>query len=272
MSAGAPDRAPADRLADLRRERAARLARLRGARRTAPPRAPDAAEPALDGLPARRCARRSRTRRAGAAAAVPAAVLPFQRAGAAARRAKPKRRGVGGGPPPRARRSRPAARGGPGAGLGAASGPGSPGSPISRDARRRRWRTGSGRSAGWSPARLDRLRPRGDRACGGARRRAGRLRRRHVRLVHGDGLLDVGEVARPAALEHQPRGRSSCGSCRSSARSSAGPASASRLLNTVSDLCLKRLSPTAVISSTRYQSKATPIDMPKASRACMPEE
>ena len=33
---------------------------------------------------------------------------------------------------------------------------------------------------------------------------------------------------------------------------------------------LKAASPTAVISSTRYQSKAMPIDMPKASRARMP--
>ena len=50
------------------------------------------------------------------------------------------------------------------------------------------------------------------------------------------------------------------------------PASFSRLRNTASDFFLKAASPTAVISSTRYQSKAMPIDMPKASRARMPEE
>ena len=50
------------------------------------------------------------------------------------------------------------------------------------------------------------------------------------------------------------------------------PASASRVLKAFSDLLRKSVSPTAVISSTRYQSKATPIDMPKASRARIPEE
>ena len=77
MNAGAPDRAPADRLADLRRERAARLARLRGAAGSAAA-APDPAEPALEAfLRALRAAVDAAP--PGAAAAVPAAVLPFQR-------------------------------------------------------------------------------------------------------------------------------------------------------------------------------------------------
>jgi hypothetical protein len=50
------------------------------------------------------------------------------------------------------------------------------------------------------------------------------------------------------------------------------PASFSRFLKTARLLARKAESPTAVISSTRYQSKATPIDMPKARRAFMPEE
>ena len=94
----------------------------------------------------------------------------------------------------------------------------------------------------------------------------------HVRLVHGDRLLDVLEVAGLAALEHQPARCSSCGSSSAECEVMSSPASASRVLKAASDLLRKAVSPTAVISSTRYQSKATPIDMPKASRARIPEE
>ena len=50
------------------------------------------------------------------------------------------------------------------------------------------------------------------------------------------------------------------------------PVTAVELAKIASDLRRKLASPTAVISSTRYQSKAMPIDIPNASRARMPEE
>ena len=93
----------------------------------------------------------------------------------------------------------------------------------------------------------------------------------HVALVQGDRLLDVLEVGASPRSSTSPLGAVAADGL-GRVRGHQHARALQPALEGGERLRLKAVSPTAVISSTRYQSKATPIDMPKASRAFMPEE